>query len=184
MPETNISLGEFERLHGINKGTISKRARELGFTTSKGLSPEAYEAVKADFGVIEEVEAPVVSIESGNHCTAITPAEISGSIDLSQFRDSSSLVIDDPTSVADQFLAVADLLIQGLDKDAADREARLKQTRDARQQVSAKAAELQLEQRLYRERTRQSDTAQTQETQALQQALEQLQALGKPQGDS
>ncbi|MEO0487942.1 MAG: hypothetical protein AAFZ49_00110 [Cyanobacteria bacterium J06659_2] len=47
----NISLGEFERRHGVNKGTVSKRARELGFNTSSGLNPEAYQALKTEFRV-------------------------------------------------------------------------------------------------------------------------------------
>lgn len=47
----NISLGEFERRHGVNKGTVSKRARELGFNTSSGLNPEAYQVLKAAFQV-------------------------------------------------------------------------------------------------------------------------------------
>lgn len=47
----NISLGEFERRHNIAKGTVSKRAREMGFDTSEGLNPEAYAAMKAEFKV-------------------------------------------------------------------------------------------------------------------------------------
>jgi hypothetical protein len=45
----NISLGEFERRHNIAKGTVSKRARDKGFNTSQGLTPRAYEAMKAEF---------------------------------------------------------------------------------------------------------------------------------------
>ena len=56
----NISLGEFERRHGINKGTVSKRARELGFETKTGLTPEAYLALKAEFRVCEPEPEPQV----------------------------------------------------------------------------------------------------------------------------
>lgn len=49
----NVSLGEFERRHGVNKGTVSKRARELGYSTSNGLTPEAYERLKLEFKVDE-----------------------------------------------------------------------------------------------------------------------------------
>lgn len=56
----NISLGEFERRHGVNKGTVSKRARELGFETKTGLTPEAYLALKAEFRVRESAPEPQV----------------------------------------------------------------------------------------------------------------------------
>ena len=46
-----VSLGEFERRHGINKGTVSKDARELGYETSQGLDTEAYAAMKEFYGV-------------------------------------------------------------------------------------------------------------------------------------
>lgn len=51
MTQRYVTLGEFERMHGVNKGSISRRARELGYDTSSGLSPEAYAAMKAEFGV-------------------------------------------------------------------------------------------------------------------------------------
>ena len=47
----NMTLGEFERTFGINKGTVSKAAREAGYDTSKGLTPEAVDAMKRKFGV-------------------------------------------------------------------------------------------------------------------------------------
>lgn len=46
-----VSLGEFERRHSINKGTVSKRARELGYDTASGLSPAAYQAMCQAFEV-------------------------------------------------------------------------------------------------------------------------------------
>ncbi|MBD2261121.1 hypothetical protein [Pseudanabaena sp. FACHB-2040] len=177
----NISLGEFERRHGINKGTVSKKARELGFDTTSGLSPEAYKSLKQALNVQGPVTVPQVTVESGNHCTSLAVPEFGGmQIDLTQFRDSSSLVIDDPLAVAQQFLAVADTVITALDQDAAAREARLQQTRQAREAVTAKAQEMQLEQRLYRERARAADVATTAESQTLANALAQLQSLGKP----
>lgn len=51
MSNGNISLGEFERRHNVNKGTVSKRARELGYDTTHGLSPEAYRVMQAEFQV-------------------------------------------------------------------------------------------------------------------------------------
>ena len=57
MTQRYISLGEFERMHGVHKGTVSKKARDIGFDTSGGLSPEAYDAMKQEFK-IDSVENP------------------------------------------------------------------------------------------------------------------------------
>jgi hypothetical protein len=59
MAERYVSLGEFERLHRVNKGTVSKRARELGYDTASGLSPAAYEAMKLEFHVSPVDDPPV-----------------------------------------------------------------------------------------------------------------------------
>ena len=195
--ETIISLGEFERRHGINKGTASKAARDLGHDTSKGLSAQAYADLKVAYDLPDyqepkpEPETQVtqpgalqVYVETGNHSKSITVPGISGTFDLSQFRASESVSIEDPLAVAAQFIEAANVITQEMDKDAAARELKLQQTRTAREMVANKAQELQLEQRLYRERTRAADMAQTQEAQALQDAMAGLQSLGKPQPDS
>jgi hypothetical protein len=48
-----MTLGEFQRRYGVHKGTVSKKARELGFDTSAGLSSEAVEAMRREFQVVE-----------------------------------------------------------------------------------------------------------------------------------
>lgn len=62
-----MTLGEFQRRYGVHKGTVSKKARELGYDTSAGLSPEAVEAMKREFGVSErrstEARATEVVVE-------------------------------------------------------------------------------------------------------------------------
>jgi hypothetical protein len=62
----NMTLGEFQRRYGVHKGTISKRARELGFDTSAGLTPEAVDVMRQEFGVTEPVAhtAPVEVVDS------------------------------------------------------------------------------------------------------------------------
>ena len=67
--------------------------------------------------------------------------------------------------------------------DIKAREQRLKATRTAQNKVAEKAQELKLEQRLYRDHTRDLDMAQTEQTQSLQDALQALQSLGKPAAD-
>ena len=65
MTQRQVSLGEFERMHGVNKGTVSKRARELGYDTASGLSPEAYTAMKQEFQVDQVSKAEALPPESG-----------------------------------------------------------------------------------------------------------------------
>ncbi|HEY9763478.1 MAG TPA: hypothetical protein V6D07_13185 [Trichocoleus sp.] len=182
------SLHSFCTEHDLPKTSVRRKAQDLGFDTSNGLSTEAQKALLQEFRPdiapqkIAEVTASTVTVEVGQSSTLAIPQLGGMQIDLTQFRDSNALVIDDPLAVAQQFLAVADTVIEALDQDAAARETRLLQTRQAREAVTAKAQEMQLEQRLYRERARAVDAATTAEAQSLQQALTHLQSLGKPVG--
>jgi predicted transcriptional regulator len=124
-----------------------------------------------------------VTVETGNHCSTLDKPDMDGAMfNLEQFRadDVEVLVFDDPAAIADQFISVADRLVQGMDTDIKQREQRLRATRAAQNKVAEKAQELKLEQRLYRDRTRDLDTAQTDETQALQDSIEALRGLRKP----
>lgn len=124
------------------------------------------------------------SIENEHCCHTVAAPEFGHTtFSLERFRDNEveALVFEDPGAVADQFIAIADQLVAGMESDIRQREQRLKATRDAQGKVAAKAQDLKLEQRLYRDRARDIDTAQTSETQALQDAARALQSLGKPQ---
>lgn len=121
-------------------------------------------------------------IETGNHCSTLAKPDLGNmEFSLERFRseDVEALVFEDPSFVADQFIAVADRLVDAMDADIYQREQRLKATRSAQGKVAAKAQDLKLEQRLYRDRARDIDTAQTTETQTLQGAVKALQDLGK-----
>ncbi|MEO1095972.1 MAG: hypothetical protein AAFX01_13845 [Cyanobacteria bacterium J06638_28] len=124
-----------------------------------------------------------VTVETGNHCKALVSPEIGGTtFSLEHFRadDVEALVFENPDAVAGTALEVMDQIIQGMDADIKVREQRLQKTRAAQDKVAAKTQELQLEKRLYRDRARDLDTAQTTGTQALQDAIATLQTLGKP----
>lgn len=146
-------------------------------------SPDAIALITV--GRQPEQSQPVdVTVEVGNHCASLDKPDIGGTtFSLECFRadDVTALTFEDPEAVADEFLSVADLLIQGMDADIKAREEQLKKTRAAQGKVSAKAQDLKLEKRLYRDRARDLDTAQTTETDALKDAISALQALGKPQ---
>lgn len=66
----SMTLGEFQRRYGVHKGTVSKKARELGYDTSAGLSPEAVEAMKREFQVVEPRR------EDGRGTGRATPVEV------------------------------------------------------------------------------------------------------------
>lgn len=174
-------VDRYEGHHG--KSSFTQQGRKHPSDQRKVLYADDAIADLLQFnGITPPAIKPVVEVEVGNHCTSLAAPTVQGTFSLEQFRESEALVFDDPLLVANQFLSVADQLIEAMDADAAQREHRLQLTRQARTQVSTKAQELQLESRLYRERTRTVDTAQTVETDALQQALTTLQGLGKSAG--
>ena len=121
-----ISLGEFERRHGVNKGTVSKRARELGFDTSAGLTHDAYDALKIAFK-IETVPQPVaaiapakpapMTINAGNYRGQIELPKVPKSADLGFVRgDEASLSSFDPEDI-DRFLVACDGFLDAVDQD-------------------------------------------------------------------
>ncbi len=125
---------------------------------------------------------PEVIIEGGNHSMVIATPEVASEFSLERFRadDTTALSFEDPLAVAQQFLATADMITASMQADILSREEKLRQTQQAQQAISAKAQELAIESRFYKEKARTLDQAQTNSTQSLQQALEQLNALGKP----
>ena len=181
-----VSLHSFCKENGnLPKTSVRRWLNENGYSTSDGLSSAAVEAAIAQFcPQPEPPTAPAsggLTIHTGNHCTAIDLPGFEGmTIDLGQFRDSEALIIDDPLAVAEQFLQTADLIQGALASDIADREQRLARTKQAQAKVAAKAQQLALEQRLYRLQAGQIDQAQTDEANALANALAELQSLGKP----
>lgn len=100
---------------------------------------------------------------------------------LDSLQVSQSQTFDDPLAVAQKFTAVADMLVAAMGSDIESREEKLNQAIEAKKQIDAKAQELRLEQRLYRDRTKDIDSQLTAQTNDLQIALEQLANLGKSQ---
>lgn len=120
-----------------------------------------------------------IEVETGNHNIVVPAPVLPQSYTLEGLREIESIEIEDPLSLANQFLAAADLVQDAMQRDIEQREQKLQQTRRAKTAITAKAQELKLEQRLYRERANQISVTQTEETQALQDALSTLQGLGK-----
>lgn len=145
-------------------------------------SPQQVAAIVGDrpTPAAQAVAAQVV-VEAGNHCSQLATPQQAGAFSLERFRDEgiTALTFADPGAVADEFLAVADQLLAGMDADVKARQQRLDATKAAQAKVASKAQELSLEARLYRLQAGQLDTAQTAETQALQDAVAALQSMGK-----
>lgn len=94
-----------------------------------------------------------------------------------------SIEIDDPLALATQVVAAIDHVQSAMKTDIERKEQKLNDTRKAKEIVSNKVQELKFEQRLYQERNAAINSAQSQDTQSLQELASFLQALGKPPSD-
>jgi hypothetical protein len=131
-----------------------------------------------------EAEKQAVTVEIGNHQIILSQPELPQTYSLESLRQSEVLAFDDPLAIAAQFLRTADVLTEEMQRDIRVREQKLQQTQQAKAAIAEKATEFKLEARLYRERTAMLATAQSQETQSLQQSLTTLQNLGQPPADA
>lgn len=174
----NISLSAFCKQHDIPKSSAYRKAQEMGIDTAEGLTPEDCDRLLTAMGKTPAVK---VEVETGNHAITLATPELPQTYSLEGLRQSEAISFEDPLAIAQQFLQVADQLQTAFDADIQAREQRLNQTRQAKEQIATKAAELKLEQRLYKLQTTQLDTQLSSETQDLQQQLQLLQKLGKPQ---
>jgi len=184
--------------------TVKKSGRQLEEFTAFGLQVlQAYKAAKASSDRTAELflaearaQYPVptapapeqppeaapatVTVEVGNHQLVLSAPELPQTYSLETLRADEALQFEDPLAIAAQFLVIADQVQTAMESDINQREQKLAATRQAKETIAAKAQDLKLEQRLYKERTHFIDTAQTHETQSLQTALSTLQGLGKP----
>lgn len=186
--------------------TVKKSGRQLEEFTAFGLQVlQAYKTakdtsdrtaerflaeVKASYPVVQKPthstpEQPSrqplnVRVEVGNHQLVLAAPKLPQTYSLETLRADEALQFEDPLAIAAQFLVIADQVQAAMEADIDQREQKLVETRQAKDTIAAKAQELKLEQRFYKERTHFIDTAQTHETQSLQTALSALQGLGKP----
>ena len=186
------SLTKFCRDHDLPKSSVYRRCQELSLETGDGLTPEACERLLYEFDVVteppavepESAEQQAVTVEVGNHQIVLSPPTMPQTYSLESLRQSEVIAFDDPLAIAAQFLKTADVLTAEMQRDIRVREHNLQQTQQAKTAIAEKATEFKLEARLYRERTEMLATAQSQETQSLQQSLTTLQNLGKPPADA
>ncbi|PZV06356.1 MAG: hypothetical protein DCF22_24055 [Leptolyngbya sp.] len=177
----NISLTKFCKDNDLPKSSVYRRCQELNISTADGLEAGDADRLLHEFDCISPVEEPAVTatVEIGNHQIVLAHPPLPQTYSLESLRSSEAVSMDDPLAVARQFLEVANHLTTAMKGDIAQREQRLDETRKAKDAIDAKAAELRLESRLYQLQTSVLDKSVTAETTALQEALAQLQTLGK-----
>lgn len=175
------SLTKFSKDYNLPKSTVHRRCQELNLDTSDGLSPDDFETLLHEFNLKPIVETPEITVEVGNHQIVLATPELPQTYCLDSLRADESVQFEDPLAIATAYIQDADALQAAMQQDLRVRESKVNQTKQAKDAIAAKAAELKLEKRLYQERAHMLDTAQTSETAALQQSLLELQKLGKPQ---
>ncbi len=180
----NTSLTKFCKDYNLPKSSVYRRCQELNIDSKDGLTPEACDQLLHEFDVTPaqpepEPEQPSVTVEVGNHCTSLALPELPQAYSLEVLRTSEVVSFEDPLAVAAQFLQAAEGLTTAMQSDIEKRQQRLNQTRQAKDEIAAKAQSLQLESRLYQLQTQQLDAATSAETSKLTRSLQQLKALGK-----
>lgn len=149
----SISLGEFERRHGIHKGTVSKRAREMGFDTSAGLSSEAYEAMQREFDVKVEFTPDRPTVDVGNNRRSLALPQQPSTLDLGAYRgENSALTSFEPEDI-DRFLAACDGFVEAVNADFAYQQAVTQQKEAAVAKVRSKVEQVKQAQLLYQVRS-------------------------------
>lgn len=95
----NISLGEFERKHGVNKGTVSRKAKVLGIDTTEGLTPEAYAAMLEAFDIDPTATAPTATATATPVAIAeVAPGALAYYGQVTEIAPASSSLLGDVTN--------------------------------------------------------------------------------------
>ena len=127
----------------------------------------------------ESAPTPPVMVDTGSAIVVSAPA-LPQSYSLGTLQNITALEFDDPLALADQIVQAVDHVQTAMQRDIDRKQQKLNDTRKAKDLVTAKVQELKLDQRFYQEKNTQISTAQTQDTQSLQDLATLLQGLGKP----
>jgi hypothetical protein len=149
-----ISLGQFERDYGINRGTVQKQAQAMGYSTSNGLEPEALDKLQSYYNVgpyapVQQPQQPEVTgvdlvVVEGSMLGVETPQMERYTFKMPEVL---ATTFDDPLALATQFLQFGDQLIEQLDAKATALEKRAEDTRLANQLIAQKTRNLAAKQR-------------------------------------
>lgn len=149
-----ISLGEFERLYGVNRGTVHKTAKDKGFKTCDGLDPVAVDVLQKHFSV--GAYAPVQRTQQPEE-TSVELVVVEGStqgIETPQMErytfkmpEVLANTFDDPLALATQFIEFGGQLMQQLDEKTAALKKRAEDTRTASDLIAQQTRKLAAKQR-------------------------------------
>ncbi|HIK39767.1 hypothetical protein [Thermoleptolyngbya sp. M55_K2018_002] len=196
----NISLSRFSQLANIPKTSIYRRCTELGIDTSSGLSPDAVELLKADFGLVQdepEPEPPTVAPTEIVPSDFIQPGQLATveahDISLPDSFDASAMVrfFDGVTGQATdttKLVAIADLALNAvnsaMDQKVQQQRAQLTQAEQDAQALAEKIAAAKTDLKVKALESRILAERQTAATQTAESLFTDLMALGKPAPDS
>lgn len=129
--------------------------------------------------------SPVAAtIATGNHRRVVEPPTLPERYDLAQFRSRETIAtMADPGAIAAQAMGAIDALVHSMDSDIQQQQVHLQATQQAAQALRLKAKQLQDKKIEYMIQSSTLGQAQQQTTLELQEALEEIQSLGKSPSD-
>jgi len=192
----NTSLTKFCKDHNLPKSSVYRRCQELNIDTTDGLTPDACDRLRHEF----DVELPVqpeppdttrVSVEvTTSDIMPINPLQLPiGSqfnlnAALAQIDGAKGDAFDDPTAIVDAVEVLLDQVEHALDHKLDQQQQKLNTTQQQVTRLYEKKAEFKLKTAIAANESRKLATAQTQATQQLQQAYQEVLQLGKSPQDA
>lgn len=126
-----------------------------------------------------------LEISAGNHRQILENPTLPDHYDLAQFRSSETIsTLADPGSIAAQAMGAIDALVHSMESDIQQQQAHLQETQRAAHTLRLKAKQLQDKKIEYMIQSSTLGQAQQQTTLELQEALEEIQSLGKSPSDA
>jgi hypothetical protein len=149
-----ISLGAFEREHGINRGSVQKQARAMGHKTENGLDDKAQDELMQYYKVgpyapaqrpqqPEETSVELVVVE-GSTQGVETPQMERYTFKMPEVLANT---FDDPLALAAQFIEFGGQLISQLDEKTAALKKRADDARTASELIAQQTRRLAAKQR-------------------------------------
>jgi hypothetical protein len=149
-----ISLGEFERLYGVNRGTVHKAAKDKGFKTCDGLDPVAVDVLQKHFEVgpyapvqrpqqPEETSVELVVVEGSTQGVETPQMERY----IFKMPEVLANTFDDPLALATQFIEFGGQLMGQLDEKANALDKRAADARTANELIAQQTRRLAAKQR-------------------------------------
>ncbi|MBD2261090.1 hypothetical protein [Pseudanabaena sp. FACHB-2040] len=174
----SISLHRFCKTHDLPKASVHRRAQTLGLDTSDGLDDAAQAKLLKEFG---RVVTPQVTVEEGNHCSAMSLQVGCARSNLEQFRtDRIRQALANPQEFITSLTGFLDQLEEGMGQAEAHQEQELLQVHQLKRQSQKRIEQFRRRADEYRIKTDLLASIQNAELDDLQVLAEETNALGKP----